>query len=783
MTFVRLQYLMILLLLTLQGAMAGKLHEFRVLDMGYLQIHFKDGEVIRRDDGTGNCAFMGHCHHADGSRAVHYGKPLNIAAATNTRSWNIHSEDDLNYRRKRTPSSVFRKSKLNGMTISHYDTQIKPRGDYVYETTMEHHLYLKLPYPLQQGATYTVRLNGRMNSDMDSFTFTYDIFSSVSESIHVNLYGYTGQREVKTADLYHWMGDGGFRDYTSFEGNKVYLLNVETGQKQEAGEVTFWKKRTGEANGYDFTSSDVWNADIKGIFPEGTYRLAVEGVGCSNDFLISPEIYKLPMEISAKGYFYMRLGQQSPDISPRPREPFFIPGVDGTKVYKTNLHPYHPAWEDIRRRRTDPWDHPDEWAPYSTDEEASDSWGGYSDAYDWDKRLQHVFSIYDMLLPFILSGGGIPDDDLGIAESGNGIPDILDGARVEVDAWLRMRDGKGYAHGRTCPYSEVNRILFQSAPTAVAAWANALNAAMLAEAFRLSGHEDLMQQYLDSATVAFHYADNLSDKMLDNYDGTGTGRVRGRDFRMMAAAYLYNLTGKNFYEDIMYEESVVTSSDAVVIDVRNHNQLYGIVAYLSCPHTINYPELWRNMKKAVIKEAHALEAGFSQIRPSRRSTCNDNGYFWTMLNVQRTIVACHFTTDSAEKNFFLNALMMEADWSLGRNPANIIQMTTASTVLESRRSVEFAYTSGYNDGVPGLHPGHTPYWNIVDWAPDMIMGRPGWMVSQSYPAGEKWPRGELFFNTDYVWSHTEFTPQQTMRGKMALYTWLYAVERIKKTTK
>jgi hypothetical protein len=43
---------------------------------------------------------------------------------------------------------------------------------------------------------------------------------------------------------------------------------------------------------------------------------------------------------------------------------------------------------------------------------------------------------------------------------------------------------------------------------------------------------------------------------------------------------------------------------------------------------------------------------------------------------------------------------------------------------------------------------------------------------------DQWPAAELFFNTDYVWSHTEFTPQQTMRGKTALYGYLYGISEM-----
>ena len=57
----------------------------------------------------------------------------------------------------------------------------------------------------------------------------------------------------------------------------------------------------------------------------------------------------------------------------------------------------------------------------------------------------------------------------------------------------------------------------------------------------------------------------------------------------------------------------------------------------------------------------------------------------------------------------------------------------------------------------------------------MVMGCPGWMTSKLYPAVANWPKGEVYFNTRWVWAHSEFTPQQTMRGKMALYGYLYAL--------
>jgi hypothetical protein len=47
-----------------------------------------------------------------------------------------------------------------------------------------------------------------------------------------------------------------------------------------------------------------------------------------------------------------------------------------------------------------------------------------------------------------------------------------------------------------------------------------------------------------------------------------------------------------------------------------------------------------------------------------------------------------------------------------------------------------------------------------------------------YPAYSGWPKAEGYFDTRYVWAHTEFTPQQTMRGKQAIYGYLYGLTKV-----
>jgi hypothetical protein len=755
---------------------ASKLVDIKVVDKDYLLVYFMDGEVTFDENVNDPKAYTNFHPGPDQNKAVWYGTPLNTAEAVNATNWTIVSSDDSMYGEKGLkPLACYRKSKLNGMAELEWVDK-----DFKYECTMEHSIYLKLPQSLKQGKTYTIQINGITNSDVISKDITFDIFSNRTEAIHVNLVGYLDDASIKSADLYQWMGDGGARDYSSFEGKKVFIYDVNRKTSQKVGTVSLWKANAPDAGGYNLINSNVWKVDFTGFSKPGTYRLAVEDVGCSQDFILGKDIYTEPFKVSTIGFFYMRIGQDNLNMTPVPRRPLYIPGKspENTKVIITTMQPYHPDWKTFSRG--DVWDAPNDWAKYNKpgNPQNANVYGGHADAMDWDRHLGHVSIIYDMLLPFILTEGAISDDNLGIAESGNGIPDILDEARNEVDFWLRLRDGKAYGHGVTNPNKE--NVLYQAGSTAMAAWANAANAAMLSACFQIEGRTGLMDLYKDSAIVAYNYAGTLADQQLDARQNVGDCVVRGRDLKMMAAAFLYNVTGNATYEKVVNDESVAKTDTSEILNA-GLNQLWGTAGYLMTKQKVNYPELQSRMKESIIHEAKVKEASQILVRPSRRATDTKTGYWKNNQNVHRTIIAHALTTNPDEKALFKNALILEADWGLGRNPLNMIQMTTATTSLGNKRSVENIYATGRNDGAPGVHPGLTPYQNTDDWGKDgLIMSRPSWMAAKCYPDyARQWPKAEGYFNTRYVYAHSEFTPQQTMRGKMALYSYLYGLTKLR----
>ena len=745
-----------LLLLTATPSSATKVLGLRVIDNHYLMVHFRDGEVHYRDNGTGPSAYLGHSFSEGDDTLVVFGERLK-AEAQNAALWQISSPDDKSFVSTQ-PLKVWRKSK-------------PMNTDHTLTSECDHWLFLQLPQPMKQGCTYEVSIPKGIGADQEKVSVIFDVWNSQSEAIHVNIIGYSPAETIHAADLYQWLGDGGQRDYSSWEGRKVYIYNVKTKKKQNVGTVKFWKSAADaeqEAGKKALIGTDVWNIDFKATTP-GRYRLVVEDVGCSMDFDIASDIYFQPYRYSVRGYYYMRLGEpKDPEhVWPVPRQPQFIPETDpkGLTVYKTDLTPWDKEWRDLH---TDVWDEP-HFKPVF----ASIFWqhrlpgnpvntevkGGHSDAFDWDRHLAHVSNIYDMLLPYILSGGRLSEDHLGIRESGNGIPDIIDEARNEVDFFLSIRDGEAYSQGVTNP-SEDWSVMFQAGCTTMAAWANAANCAIIGEAFRLQGNDSLRQYYTDEAIKAFFFASRQENMQLDDRQDIGSMQLKGRDFRQMAAAYLYNLTGDQQWEKIFAEE-------AYELSIAN---TWIAAAYLTCPQPRHFAERYQQILASVDKLAESYNIANMSQRPSRRSA---NDRRWQVSqNLQLVMLAHYIAKDKARKKELEHVMYTEASWAMGRNPGNIVEMTGLG-----ERHITDCYTTGRNDGAPESHPGQTPFNGTETWSPGHNGGDARVILKYCYPDWNEggWPRQESYFNQRYFWVNGEFTPRETMRGKMALLGYLYAI--------
>ncbi|MGH7193602.1 MAG: hypothetical protein ACREJM_08735, partial [Candidatus Saccharimonadales bacterium] len=185
---------------------AAKLFDVRTVDDETVMVYWRDAEVEWIDTGKGPTAFRGGCDSA--GEVIHkFNPPLDIAAAGRTENYEFTSKTDKHYASPVHPAAAHRKTKVSGTD----------RGWPDCNCTLEHTVYLRLPKKLRQGAKYTLTIKPAVNSSANSKQFTFDIFSSVSEAVHVNIIGYNPDiTAMKSADLYLWLGDGGARDYSGY---------------------------------------------------------------------------------------------------------------------------------------------------------------------------------------------------------------------------------------------------------------------------------------------------------------------------------------------------------------------------------------------------------------------------------------------------------------------------------------------------------------------------------------------------------------------------------------
>ena len=112
----------------------------------------------------------------------------------------------------------------------------------------------------------------------------------------------------------------------------------------------------------------------------------------------------------------------------------------------------------------------------------------------------------------------------------------------------------------------------------------------------------------------------------------------------------------------------------------------------------------------------------------------------------------------------------EAGWGLGRNPSNTVEMTGLG-----QRHITDCYSTGRNDGVPGTHPGQTPFNGTETWSSGNG-GDARIILDRCYPDWNDggWPRRSRS-STSGTMGERRVHPARTMRGKMALLGYLYGI--------
>lgn len=753
-------------------------------------------------------------HHGQGERGrddALFIEVLDGEAAQASRAYRISSSDDRNYNRAKKPTKVNRKTKPTD--FADYCDQYLPDATGEFDFTCindrpdranEHYLYLQLPTPLINGASYT--LTSTIAGIPDQ-TITYNDRESRSEALHVNQLGYVRAAGEKFGYVYHWLGDGGGLDLGT-EARSFVLINTRSGRPSFTGLVSARKPvetqelaRADQAPPFgNLLGVASWELNFSSFTRPGNYRLCVDGVGCSFEFTVGDDIYRAPMELTVEGVYQQRSGiaTEAPYTSqprPAPHRVGVTPGFAGRLKYSTvraidyaNFNRPSGQQDDID-------------AAILGDLEA---WGWYQDAGDWDSYFSHTGVSAHLLWLYEMTADSWADDQLNLPEAGNGLPDLLDealwnmrfhhrlrmellekawgtggvgGGRVFGDLWGGDKGPNGELRGS---WEDVDRNWIVSGEDPMITYMYAGLAAHAAKLISDGGFTDPEGvDWASEAVAAYAWArDNTQSG-----DEDLSAPANFRHVRFFAAANLYRLTG-----DASYETQVANDYASVVMDNVSVERSFGQAAFRAASNERprSNPDLVNDISNAITKEGRNVLRRFRDDRAARWG----GNYFLPIVNGQATTpivldgVFAHYFSPQLEPIFvdeYRDALYSTADYFLGNNPLN---MAWLSGLADNNGPAERtpadilaldAWVLGGDTPRAGMIP-YGPTSTVYNFRTANGAFNIAWPFKTIYPVDEDdWPAHELWFEQRQSPTTVEYTVHQNTAPGLFLYGYLHAI--------
>lgn len=707
-----------------------------------LLIHFDDGYVE---------------HHGQQDNAdILHRSSLSLAKSAKPQSYSLTSLDDPNYSGAVQPVAVGRKSKGKDFTRNWPDLP----------WVSEHYIYLQLPTPLQQGKTYTMKLDNLAKNSND-WTFVYDVFSLRSETMHVNQIGYAPAAPLKLAYLSQWMGDLGPLALDEFKDAAFYLVETASNQVVFTGKIS--KRKDLEKGGADcaydthapygsFTGADVWTMNFSDFITPGEYRIVVEHIGCSYPFRIDDDAYREAFFTTIRGLYHQRCGIAL-------EEPY---------THWTRARCHHPAETDTVVLSD--WMYMDGGNAFAQLPETATAqkrpyWGGWHDAADWDRHHHHLNACQMLLLAYEFRPQNFSDDELNIPESGNGLPDIIDEAKWTVDFFKRMQEEDGSVHGGIetwrHPGNGISSVAdrdqwYAYAPDPIATYHFAGAACQLAFCLEIAGAGESKAEYVAAAERAYQWA-------LDNTLGSDENLQEVRDMRQFAAAWLFKVTGRDEFQ-VQFKKDNKVKTAATELEVwESHDQQWAVWTYVTTQRPNVDQTLQTTLKKAV--EAWAIS--------DHINNADKRGYrfgkdWWqpvmvahaTTPNIFPVMVAYEITKNDK----YLSYCYTSADYTLGANPLNMCWVPgIGENYPHEYMHLDSWYFNLDKEMVPGIIP-YGPYNYDTDF-PDGPW-EASWGMKSAYPAADKWPSHELWFENRWCPIVNEFTVYHTIGPAAAAFGYL-----------
>ena len=519
--------------------------------------------------------------------------------------------------------------------------------------------------------------------DMDKNTAEHHVyFDNFALTMEDDSGKVAGSGEVDTCDIL--VDQLGFlpsgKKYATIRGNAlnntVSLINEDTKESvldEEIGGGEEDPDAGDETAIFDFTS----------VKDEGTYHIEA-GDEVSPSFKISKDVYGDVMNAALKLFYYQRCGTEL------------------TKEYAGDFA--HKVC------------HTDKAVLYEDRSKSLDVSGGWHDAGDYGRYpVAGAKAAADLLLAY----EDYPDafnDEVGIPESGNGTPDVLDEARYELEWLFKMQtDEGGVYHKVTCqnfpgevlPEEETDELIIM--PVSTTATGDFAGVMAIAARVYADVDKEFADKCLDAAKKAAEYLDKTprDTKGYKNPSDISTGEyedVQDTDERFWAYAELFKTTGDAAYEEKIKEQiedwDYALGWQAVAG--------YGAYAYLS---TKGGDASTKSEIKDAVKRKRAEIIGNSVKSGYGSSIIGD--YVWgsnlTILNNGNFLIMTNAFSDTDGKE----AAVRQLHYIFGNNPTG------------------YSYVTGFGT-LASANPHHRPSQVVGKAVPGMVVGGPNNGLNDPY---------------------------------------------------
>lgn len=475
--------------------------------------------------------------------------------------------------------------------------------------------------------THTIYLDNVKVELVDDSKVDYTSVLPYAPSIMTDQIGYQPD-ETKTAV---------FRDVTNETNFSV--VNADSGQVVYTGELS-------APTFYSSADENNWTGDFSAVTEAGTYYITCGGLDQSYSFTIGNNVYDSLLDDSVKMLYLQRCG---------------------TEVKDSTFG--HAACHDTLA------------TVYHTNEKIDVS-GGWHDAGDYGRYVvPGAKSVADLLIAYD-ANPKLFSDSIGIPESGNGVPDVLDEVRYELEWMLKMQDSQtgGVHHKVSCenfpgyvmPETETDELIVT--PVSTTATADFCASMAMAYEYYQKFDKGFAEKCLNAAKNAWAFLQKNPNFIFSNPSDITTGDYGDTsdiDERYWAAAQMWRATGEDTYRTALESMSVQNGMDWMEVGD------YGNIAILTMDGVDTNSDLYTRAKTSILKEADQMK-GLSQSNPYGVSVSR---YNWgSNMGVATSGMILNLAYQMTEDSTYLDTSRSNLHYLLGNNAMGECFVTGYGTV-------------------------------------------------------------------------------------------------------